>query len=58
MAVSKKNMEKLAYLFDDAHKVDFIQTFIQITDKSGKTIPFLLEFPHFFLQAHLTYPQI
>lgn len=42
MAVSKKNMEKLAYLFDDAHKVDFIQTFIKIPNKEGKIVPFIL----------------
>ena len=42
MAVSKKNMEKLEWLFDDAHKVDFIQTFIKIADKQGHIVPFIL----------------
>lgn len=42
MAVSKQNMEKLAYLFDDNHKVEFIETFIKIPNKEGKIVPFIL----------------
>lgn len=42
MPVSKGTKEKLKYLWQDEHTVDWIQTFIKIADKSGKIVPFIL----------------
>lgn len=42
MAVSNINLLKLQWLFDDAHKVEFIETFMKIVDKQGKLVPFKL----------------
>lgn len=42
MALSRKNLEKLKYLLDDSHKVEFIETFMKIVDKQGKLVPFKL----------------
>lgn len=41
MALSKANLQKLKWLWDDAHKVDWISTFIKIADKEGKVVPFV-----------------
>lgn len=40
MAISKKNREKLAYLWKDENKIDWIRTFIKIADKEGNIVPF------------------
>ena len=42
MAVSKKNMEKLRWLWADENKIAWIETFIKIADKEGKLVPFKL----------------
>ena len=42
MAISKENMEKLHYLWQDENRVEFIETFIKIADKSGNIVPFIL----------------
>jgi hypothetical protein len=42
MAISKKNAEKLKYLFQDGHETDFIGSFIKIVNKDTKTVPFIL----------------
>lgn len=42
MAISKANQEKLMWLWDDKNKVAFIETFMKIVDKEGKTVPFKL----------------
>ncbi|NLJ96237.1 MAG: terminase, partial [Clostridiales bacterium] len=33
---------KLAYLWQDENKIDWIETFIQIADKEGNIVPFIL----------------
>lgn len=40
--LSKGNLEKIKYLWDDKHKVDFIEAFMKIVDKDGNTVPFVL----------------
>ncbi|MBW9169754.1 terminase [Clostridium estertheticum] len=40
--LSKKDMDKLTYLWKDENKIEWIQTFLKIVDKSGKTVPFKL----------------
>lgn len=42
MAVSKANLRKLEYLWDNDNKVEWIQTFIKIADKEGNIVPFML----------------
>ena len=42
MALSKESQQKLAYLWDDDNKIDWIQTFIKIADKEGNIVPFIL----------------
>lgn len=42
MAISKENARKLEWLFADENKVAFIETFMQIVDKDGNTVPFIL----------------
>ena len=42
MAISKENAEKLKWLWKDENKIEWIQTFIKIADKSGNIIPFIL----------------
>lgn len=40
--ISLESAKKLKYLFMDENKIDFIQTFIKIADKSGNIVPFIL----------------
>lgn len=42
MAVSKANLEKLRWLWNDENKIDWIETFIRIADKEGQMVPFIL----------------
>jgi len=42
MAISKKNMQKLKYLWKDENAVYWIESFLKIVDKSGKLVPFIL----------------
>lgn len=42
MALSKESKEKLAYLWQDENKIDWIETFIQIANKEGDIVPFIL----------------
>ncbi|NMM65542.1 terminase [Clostridium sp. P21] len=42
MALSKENAKKLKWLWQDENKIDWIQSFIKIVDKEGKTVPFIL----------------
>lgn len=42
MAVKKENLQKLEWLWKDENTIDWIQTFIQIADKTGKVVPFIL----------------
>lgn len=42
MALSIETQKKLAYLWEDEHKIDFIETFIKIADKEGNIVPFIL----------------
>lgn len=42
MAVSKENMNKLKWLWDDDNKIAWIETFIKIADKNGDIVPFIL----------------
>ena len=42
MSLSKESQKKLAYLWNDANKVDWIQAFIKIADKEGNIVPFIL----------------
>lgn len=41
MAISKENLRKIKYLWDDAHKIEWISTFIRIADKEGNVVPFI-----------------
>ncbi|AKA71216.1 terminase large subunit domain-containing protein [Clostridium scatologenes] len=42
MAISKENAQKLKYLFEDGHEVDWIGAFVKIVNKDTKTVPFIL----------------
>ena len=42
MAISKENAQKLAWLWKDENKIEWIETFIKIVDKAGNTVPFIL----------------
>ncbi|EJO5346486.1 terminase [Clostridium botulinum] len=42
MAISKENARKLKYLWQDENKIDWIESFIKIVNKEGKTVPFIL----------------
>lgn len=42
MALSKDSQMKLAYLWKDENKVDWIETFIEIANKEGDIVPFIL----------------
>lgn len=42
VAISRENQEKLKYLWDDDNTVDWIESFIQIADKEGNIVPFIL----------------
>ncbi|MGU9539338.1 phage terminase large subunit family protein [Clostridium tepidum] len=42
MAISKENARKLKWLWQDENKIDWIQSFIKIVNKEGKTVPFIL----------------
>lgn len=42
MAISKENAEKLKYLWQDNHEIEFIESFFKIIDKDGNTVPFRL----------------
>lgn len=42
MAISIENKKKLKYLWADENKIEWIQTFIKIADKSGNVVPFIL----------------
>lgn len=41
MGISVENARKLEYLWRDENVIDFIGTFIKISDKSGKQVPFV-----------------
>lgn len=40
--LSKENAQKLKYLFEDGHEVDWIRAFIKIVNKDTQTVPFIL----------------
>ena len=40
--LSKSDMDKITYLWKDENKIEWIESFIKIVDKSGKTVPFIL----------------
>ncbi|MDF2544256.1 MAG: Terminase-like family [Herbinix sp.] len=42
MALSKESQMKLSYLWEDEHKIDWIETFIKIADKESNIVPFIL----------------
>ena len=42
MAISMDNAKKLEWLWRDENKIEWIQTFIKIADKSGNIVPFIL----------------
>lgn len=42
MALSKKNAEKLKFLWQDDSQIDWIGAFIKIVNKDTKTVPFIL----------------
>lgn len=42
MAISKENTRKLKWLWQDENKIDWIEAFIKIVNKEGKTVPFIL----------------
>lgn len=42
MALSKENIKKLKWLWKDDNKIKWIESFIKIVDKEGKTVPFIL----------------
>lgn len=42
MSVSVANAAKLKYLWKDENRIEWIQTFIKIADKSGEIVPFIL----------------
>ena len=42
MAISIENAKKLQWLWKDENKIEWIETFIKIADKSGKIVPFIL----------------
>ncbi|NFQ02760.1 terminase [Clostridium sporogenes] len=42
MAISKENARKLKWLWQDENKIDWIEAFIKIVNKEGKTVPFIL----------------
>lgn len=42
MAISKKNAEKLKWLWQDGHEIEWIGSFIKIANKDGNIVPFIL----------------
>ena len=42
MEISLANAKKLNWLWQDEHEIEWIETFVKIIDKSGKTVPFKL----------------
>ena len=42
MGLSKENAQKLKYLWEDGHEIDWIEAFIKIVDKDTKLVPFIL----------------
>jgi hypothetical protein len=42
MAISMENAKKLQWLWKDENKIEWIQSFIKIADKSGNIVPFIL----------------
>ena len=42
MAISIENAKKLQWLWRDENKIEWIQSFIKIADKSGNIVPFIL----------------
>lgn len=42
MSISVSTAAKIKYLWEDEHKIEWIQTFIKIADKSGNIVPFIL----------------
>lgn len=42
MAISVANAKKLEWLWRDENKIEWIETFIKIADKSGNIVPFVL----------------
>lgn len=40
--LSRSDMDKLTWLWKDENKIQWIESFIKIVDKSGKTVPFIL----------------
>lgn len=42
MGLSLENKKKLAYLWQEENKIEWIETFIKIADKQGHVVPFIL----------------
>lgn len=42
MGLSKENAQKLKYLWEDGHEIEWIESFIKIVNKDTKLVPFIL----------------